>query len=330
MKNLLLTIVTVTAATLTVSSVSSAAQTRSGHNPNFLRKLANPSTYKFNKNFTFAESICGTNQLVDVVNYDGSRGQPVEFVARHEQAVGALAYGTPDSSKKYCTGTLISENLFLTAGHCIDSTILEEFAVFNYQKLAGQVETTAQEHVKILEVVEQALGGLDFAILKLEGTPGAKYGFTPVSANEVVLGHLLTIIQHPSGRPKMVDVGNRSGSRGDVYMTYGNLDTEPGSSGSGVLDDVGQVVGVHTNGGCYSTGGDNAGVMMTEIVKVSPTVQAMTGRTPPTPDTPTTPDTPPTPDVPATPVTPDVPATPDVPVAPVVPDAPTAPADPQP
>lgn len=341
MKNLLLTIVTVTAATLAVSSVSSAAQSKSGHNPNFLRKLANPSTYKFNKNFNFAESICGTNQLVDVVDYDGSRGQPVEFVARHEQAVGALAYGTPDStSRKYCTGTLISENLFLTAAHCIDGGILQEFAVFNYQKLAPTgVETTAQEHVKIIEVVEQGLGGLDFAIIKLEGTPGAKYGFTPINANEVTVGHLLTIIQHPSGRAKMVDIGNRSGSRGDVYMTYGNLDTEPGSSGSGVIDDVGQVVGVHTNGGCYSSGGDNAGVMMTEIVKVSPTIQAMTGRTPPTPDQPTTPDAPttpdvppttPTPDVPATPVTPDVPATPDVPVAPVAPDAPTAPADPQP
>lgn len=330
MKNLLLTIVTVTAATLTVSSVSSAAQTRSGHNPNFLRKLANPSTYKFNKNFTFAESICGTNQLVDVVNYDGSRGQPVEFVARHEQAVGALTYGTPDSSRKYCTGTLISENLFLTAGHCIDSTILEEFAVFNYQKLAGQVKTTAQEHVKILEVVEQALGGLDFAILKLEGTPKAKYNFTPISTNEVILNHLLTIIQHPSNHPKIININNHSNSHNNIYMTYENLDTKPKNSKSRILNNISQVINIHTNNNCYSTNNNNTSIMITEIIKISPTIQAMTKRTPPTPDTPTTPDTPPTPDVPTTPVTPDVPATPDIPVAPVVPDAPTAPADPQP
>lgn len=259
---------------LTLALGSTTFAKSSLDNPAFLRKLANPAAYKVS--FGEAESICGTSDLQHVNEYDGSRGQPVEFISKYEQAVGALAYGAPDAtSSKYCTGTLISENLFLTASHCVDSTITSEFAVFNYQKQRGSEELAEQEHVKVLEVVEQTLGGLDYAILRLEGQPGLKYGFTKIRATQVEDGNVLTIIQHPSGRAKMLDVGHKL-TEADSYMRYGDLDTEPGSSGSGVLDQEGFVVGVHTNGGCFPTGGSNAGVLMTEIAKVSPVVQGLT------------------------------------------------------
>lgn len=259
--------------TLTLLATTAYAAGPAG-NSNFLRKLANPSTYTVNR-FLNTESICGKNEMQPVADYDGSRGQPVEFVASHEQAVGAMAYGTPDKSSKYCTGTMISENLFLTASHCIDGTTLNDYVVFNYQKLRGTSDMATPEHVKIIAVVEQSVGGLDFGIIKLAGQPGLKYGIAQINSSEVLNGALLTIIQHPSGNPKMVDVGHRVGTRNNVYMTYGDLDTEPGSSGSGILNDTGAVVGVHTNGGCTNSGGENAGVMMTEIAKASPTIQGL-------------------------------------------------------
>ena len=268
MKSSLLTIIAITAFG------TSAFAKFSLHNPDFLRKLANPAGYKVNHGLV--ESICGTTDLQHVNEYDGSRGQPVEFVAKYEQAVAALAYGLPDAtSSKYCTGTLISEDLFLTASHCVDSTITSEFAVFNYQKLRGSADLAEQEHVKVLEVVEQTLGGLDYAILRLEGKPGLKYGFTKIRGTPVEDGNVLTIIQHPGGRVKMLDIGHKL-TEAEGYMRYGDLDTEPGSSGSGVLDQEGFVVGVHTNGGCFPTGGSNSGVLMTEIAKVSPVVQGLT------------------------------------------------------
>ncbi len=270
--NTIITSITTLLAITLFGSVSYSEN--SLHNADFLRQLAHPSTYKFNKNTT--ESICGKSNLQHVSEYDGSRGQPVEFVSKYEQAVGALAYGNLPNTSKYCTGTLISEDLFLTASHCIDTTILEEFAVFNYQKNRGTTDLAKQEHFKILAVVEKALGGLDYAIIQIDGKPGLKYGFQKINIAAVEDGNLLTIVQHPSGKPKMVDVGHKNGLRNGVYMTYGDLDTEPGSSGSGVLDQNGFVVGVHTNGGCTPTDGANAAVLMTEIAKASKTIQHLT------------------------------------------------------
>lgn len=257
-----------------LSVIGTSAYAKSLDNPDFLRKLANPANYRVNhSNF---ESICGTSDLQHVSEYDGSRGQPVEFVATHEQAVGALAYGKPDAtSSKYCSGTLISEDLFLTASHCVESTITQEFAVFNYQKQRGTPALAAQEHFKVLEIVEQSLGSLDYAIIRVDGKPGLKYGYTHIRPTQIQNGNVLTIIQHPSGRPKMIDVGHKLGEEQN-YMRYGDLDTEPGSSGSGVLDQEGLLVGVHTNGGCTASSGSNAGVLMTEIAKASPVIKKLT------------------------------------------------------
>ena len=258
---------------LSVVGTTAYAKT-SLHNPDFIRKLANPGQYKVNH--SPVESICGKSDLQHVSEYDGSRGQPVEFVSKYEQAVGALAYGKADAtSSKYCTGTLISEDLFLTASHCVESGVTSEFAVFNFQKQRGTSDLAAQEHFKVLKIVEQSLNDLDYAIIRIDGKPGLKYGFTKIRPTAIEDGNVITIIQHPSGRPKMLDVGHKL-TEEESYMRYDDLDTEPGSSGSAVIDQDGFIVGVHTNGGCSPSAGSNAGVLMTEIVKASPVIQAMT------------------------------------------------------
>lgn len=251
-----------------------AASTAQGHHPDFVRKLQQGKNYRFTADAAVS-SICGPNNLQQVNSYDGSLGQPVDFVVKHKGAVAALAQGTPDSSsRKFCTGTMISKDLFLTAAHCVDATITQKYAVFNYETAANSANLLPQEHFKVAEIVEDGNNGLDYAILRIEGEPGLKYGFTGIRAVLPPNGHTLSIIQHPKGQAKQFEAGPMSGVQGN-YMLYSDLDTEPGSSGSGVLDQEGMLVGVHTNGGCFSGGGSNRGVKMTDILAASPVVQSL-------------------------------------------------------
>ncbi len=242
-------------------------------NSDFTRKMQNPATYKVKTKLP--KSICGQNDLQQVNSYDGNLGQPVDFVNAHKNPVGAMEDSGSDKADKFCSGTLIGENLFLTASHCVDSsTPKSQYIALNYEKVKGSNSLLPQKHFKITKVVESHLGGLDYAILQLDGKPGAEFGWTKLRAVTPANGEKLTIIQHPSGEPKQIEIGNMVGTEG-TYMKYEDLDTEPGSSGSGVLDANGNVVGVHTNGGCFSSGGANRGVLLSEIVKVSKVVKEL-------------------------------------------------------
>ena len=66
----------------------------------------------------------------------------------------------------------------------------------------------------------------------------------------------------------MIEAGTVSSFSGNT-IRYGNIDTLGGSSGSGILDTQGRIVGVHTNGGCTSTGGLNFGQRIARIRAVS-------------------------------------------------------------
>lgn len=251
---------------------ASALAINSQDNPEFTRKRKEGKAYRVKTRH--ASSTCGPDDLQHVNSYDGKLGQPVEFVNAKKPAVGAMATGNTDKSSKFCSGTLIGENLFLTASHCVDgATNGNTYVAFNYERAKGATTLLPQKHFKVLEIVEDG-GNLDYAILKLDGTPGKEFGFSKIKSPTPEKGHTLTIIQHPSGEAKQVEIGTRGSIAGN-YMGYGDLDTEPGSSGSGVLDADGNVVGVHTNGGCSSSGGENKGVMMSQIAKVSKIVQKL-------------------------------------------------------
>lgn len=260
-----------------------ATEGNAGHADAFARKLANPAAYKFSMSVG-AQSICGgTDDLQDIEDYDGSRGPSQALATAASSSVGALAMGQAGpNSRKFCTGTLIADNLFLTASHCVDGDITKNFAVFNYQYAKGTKTLREQTHVPILEIVEDGgyRTGLDYAVLKLGNlsngqTPGQAFGYKKVSAENLVPKQPVFDVQHPSGKPKMVDGGLIAGTRGQSYVTYEIMDTHPGSSGSGVLNAAGKLVAVHTNGGCRSTGGENAGVPVSLIVKESKVLQSL-------------------------------------------------------
>lgn len=72
------------------------------------------------------------------------------------------------------------------------------------------------------------------------------------AASDAPAGSLATIIGHPSRVPKVVHAGPVLDSSSNVGANWfrHQVDTVGGSSGSGVLNTAGQLIGVHTNAGC--------------------------------------------------------------------------------
>jgi V8-like Glu-specific endopeptidase len=83
---------------------------------------------------------------------------------------------------------------------------------------------------------------------------------------------MLTIIQHPDGNPKKIAAGAKLGST-EQEISYGDVDTRGGASGSGIINQDGRVIGVHTTGGCFDTGGSNSGVTLLGIRRVSKVIK---------------------------------------------------------
>lgn len=261
-----------------------------------------------------AESICGVNdESQDVERYNGLLGVTVAFVNSHQRAVGQLqwnnnlasVYTNPGNVNgvRWGTGTMISRDLFITAGHCFDqdgggwvmprtngtSNVISNGEIatnmhvnFNYQVNAAGVLQTAQTFA-VTQLIEYRLNGLDFAIVRLAGNPGDTYGWANVSNTDANVGDMLCIIQHPNGQPKKIEAGPCYHLHDD-RIGYDDVDTLPGSSGSGILRaSDGRLVGVHTNGGCSTAAtSHNHGFRITSIAAASPTIRGLI-LNPPTP-----------------------------------------------
>lgn len=234
--------------------------------------------------------------------YDGTLGVSREFVNNRQAAVGLTRWndnlrtlytdpGTVNGAR-WCSGTLIADDLFLTAGHAFDdhdangwrlprqngtTAIIPPVEVarnqtveFNYQT-AAEGGTRAVVRFPIIDLIEHRRGDLDYAIARLAGNPGALFGVTDISATDAALNDLLCLIGHPAGMPKQIEAGPATGFT-TTRIQYGDIDTLGGNSGSALLGADGRIVGVHTNGGCTPTGGFNVGVRITALMGASPVI----------------------------------------------------------
>jgi V8-like Glu-specific endopeptidase len=253
------------------------------------------------------ESQCGArDDSQNVEQYDGSLGVTIGFVAANQSRVGQVqwnanlgaVYTTAGnvSGVRWGSGTLISQDLFLTAGHLFDQTgggwnrplqngtsnviSPQEIATnmhvnFNYQfDPAGNLRP--EQSFAVLQLVEYRTGGVDFAVVRLAGNPGTTFGFSQISPSDAGIGDVAAVIGHPAGVPKRIEAGPVTGLTA-AQILYNDIDTLGGNSGSGVLRaSDGALIGVHTNGGCTTAGtGANFGAPISAVISNSASVRGL-------------------------------------------------------
>ncbi len=156
------------------------------------------------------------------------------------------------------TGFLVSPWLLLTNHHVLPQPqdASTAVAVFRYAADDDNRITQACE-LRLAPArcfVTSPVDDLDYTLVALaplaDGrAPGAVFGSLPARAATTVPepGEPVNIIQHPAGRPQEIAVRNNKVIADDSadYLTY-ETDSEPGSSGSPVLNDEWELVALHS------------------------------------------------------------------------------------
>ncbi|MBN8233105.1 trypsin-like peptidase domain-containing protein [Corallococcus macrosporus] len=165
-----------------------------------------------------------------------------------------------DPAPAFCSGTLIDDDLVLTAGHCVgpaeeDAVECEDVRfVFKFYKTGeNTLETiTSQDVFSCKSIVARHLSDdtedayVDFAIIKLDRSAYPRFTPAPVRAGKapVTVGQKLAVIGSGSGLPFKIDSGGAVRENNADYMDYfiANTDTFEGNSGSSVYETTNNTV----------------------------------------------------------------------------------------
>ncbi|WAZ19648.1 trypsin-like peptidase domain-containing protein [Streptomyces cinnabarinus] len=193
------------------------------------------------------ERIIGLSNDLQAANFL-SRG------ARAARTVARISLRREGRELPLGTGFLVSPRLLMTNHHVLSdadfaATCFAEFeaqiGIDNSPDDIARVEFTPAELFLAHEPLDFALVALAPAANSLP--PGEIFGWNRLSVRtgKLVLGELVNVIGHPSGRLKEIALrDNKLVTRLDDFLHY-RTDTEPGNSGSPVFNDQWEVVALH-------------------------------------------------------------------------------------
>ena len=142
-----------------------------------------------------------------------------------------------------CSGFLVSENIMVTAGHCIkDAADCASYKwVFDYKvDAADQGKVTVQSSsvyscTKILARKLDNFGKDDYAMFEIDRKVTDRRPLSFRKTGKVAKGDAIVVIGHPTGLPTKIADGANVRSLSGKYFTA-NLDTYGGNSGSAVIN----------------------------------------------------------------------------------------------
>jgi hypothetical protein len=189
----------------------------------------------------------------------------------------------PNEYVSTCSVTLIDSDLVVLAAHCISNHPFEvptSSVTFDYEVQCNGSLLPAYNAVfyKVIRLVKyRYTDGRDYAILQLNGTPPVPS--VPIRISDLAVKENVVGIHHPNGAVKKV---SPSATTTQPIISFGtminvDLDVAGGSSGSGLFDTSGNIVGVLATGGACSLSYSAMKTMMNDpiVVPDPPTERAV-------------------------------------------------------
>lgn len=195
-----------------------------------------------------AQSVCGTNDLTDVVCSAASN--PTEYGLR--QPVARLLYTSGGSQYVCTTWRVTSGNFMITNEHCIPNQAVLNTAVvrFNYQRAScggGANENYLEVRGGTLLMTNPTYDVSLFTLHPDDFPHVRPYGYLELDTRVPAASETILIPQHPAGQPKKfginssqdggrctINAASLTGYAADSDFGY-TCDTQGGSSGSPII-----------------------------------------------------------------------------------------------
>lgn len=214
------------------------------------------------------EKIIGENTLMDVANLELALIASLSVVRVH-------------TAKNLGSGFLCGANLIMTNCHVIPNIETAQNSKFEF---FYELDRNLQE--KPSQILRPQKNGfffcnteLDFALVEIEKT---NMGISPLCLRKggVSLSDRVNIIQHPGGHYKKISMQNNFIEYIDSKIIQYTTSTEPGSSGSPVLNNKFEVIALHHGGGVIKEPNSMRRYLRNEGIMISAILQEIETRYP--------------------------------------------------